>query len=68
MRNYQGRGKCLFYCFTSYILTRSECCNLVKYLYSVIYWRLYKFRVGVRVGDKSYNTHEITIVVSYRNC
>ncbi len=46
--------------------TRSECCNLVKYLYPVIYWRLFKFRVGVR--DRSYNMHEITIVVSYWNC
>ena len=46
--------------------TRSERCNLVKYLYPVIYWRLYKFRAGVR--DRSYNMHEITIVVSYWNC
>ncbi len=28
--------------------TRSERCNLVKYLYPVNYWRLYKVRVGVR--------------------
>ncbi len=51
--------------------TRSERCNLVKYLYPVIYWRLYKVsvgvwvgvrvevRVGVRVGDRSYNMREI---------
>ena len=48
--------------------TPSERCNLVKYLYPVIYWRLYKVRVGVRVGDRSYNMREITIVVSYWNC
>ncbi len=49
--------------------TRSKrCCNLVKYLYPVIYWRLFKLRVGVRVGDRSYNMHEITIVVSCWNC
>ena len=56
--------------YERWIATRSECyINLVKYLYPVIpviYWRLYKFRVGVR--DRSYNMHEITIVVSYRNC
>ncbi len=50
------------------IFTRSERCNLVKYLYPVIYWRLFRFRIGVRVGDRSYNMHEITIVVSYWNC
>ena len=33
--------------------TRSEHCILVKYLYPVIYWRLYKVRVGVR--GRSYN-------------
>ena len=33
--------------------TRSERCILVKYLCPVIYWRLYKVRVGVR--DRSYN-------------
>ena len=39
--------------------TRSERCNLVKYLYPVIYWRLFKFRVGVNVGDRSHNMHEL---------
>ena len=49
---------------------RSERCILVKYLYPVIYWRLFKvkIRVGVRVGDRSYNIRGITIVVSYWNC
>ncbi len=42
--------------------TRSERCNLVKYLYPAIYWRLYRIRV------RSYNIHEITILVSYWNC
>ena len=37
--------------------TRSERCNLVKYFYPVIYWGLYKVRVGVRVGDRSCNMH-----------
>ncbi len=48
------------------VFTRSKRCNLVKYLYPVIYWRLFKYRVGV--GYRSYNMHEITIVVSYWNC
>ena len=60
----------------------NERCIPVKYLYPVIYWRLYKVgvrvRVGVRigvgvgvgvgVGDRSYNMRGITIVVSYWNC
>ncbi len=50
------------------IFTRSERCILVKYLYPVIYWRLYKVGVAVRVRDNSYNIHQITTVVSYRNC
>ena len=50
------------------VFTRSERCILVKYLYPVNYWRLYKVRVGVTVGDRSYNMHEITIVISYWNC
>ncbi len=43
------------------MFTRSERCNLVKYLYPVIYWRLYT--VKVRVGERSYNMHEITILI-----
>ncbi len=54
--------------FGQLISTRSERCNLEKYLYPAICWRLYKVRVGITVGDRSYNMHEITIVVSYWNC